>query len=177
MSGCWANQDTFKRSNTPCNSFVAGSESVCAPCVGGTHLARLPQEETLAPTACEVCQATTDGVLIPVIVAVLTYVTFGHNTMRRYNGDDSHRVKVMSCFAGLFGGLNFLSILVCYWHSCVRVQAMEEGRQAHMGVGLLCIGIGASLLKIVCGVLHLGLPVEDDGASMPLKERTEDGAG
>jgi len=156
-------------------TFTGGIRHVCNFEKGKCfELSSFDCDTTLDAHACEVCKVGASGAFIPVILTLVTYLTFGRNTWKRYTGDDSAQIKLMSCFAGLFGGATILSVLIAYWDTCVRFQVAREEREAQIGPGLVCIGVGASLLKLVCGALHLGLPVEEPGVEKPLKAGIEE---
>uniref|UniRef100_A0A7S3SPH8 Uncharacterized protein n=1 Tax=Strombidinopsis acuminata TaxID=141414 RepID=A0A7S3SPH8_9SPIT len=113
-------------------------------------------------SACTACKEATHATTVPATIATITYLLFASNTHKRYTGHDANKVKVMSCFSALFGGTNFGSTLLAYWRSCVvnAAKASVDGTgTTHMGTGLKCIA-AATVLKLICGVLHLALPVE-----------------
>lgn len=160
----------WTRVTTPRGRWVGGVHAICNVDTGECRRWEdIDCTQTLDATACERCKVQSAAACAPLVVALVTYLFFGLNTWKRYTRRDSNQVKVMSCFAGLFAGLNFLAVLVAYWKTCVRFQALQDDREGSIGVGLVCVGIGAALLKALGGTLHMLLPVERRAAEGPLK--------
>jgi len=115
---------------------------------------------------CQVCKHQTSVMIAPLVICVITYALFAHNTWKRYTGRDSSQVKIMSCFACFWAGTNFLLVLLAFWQSCVALKkdsdlhSLKHGDEVSIGLGLLLISAGGTGCKYICGILHLGLPVE-----------------
>jgi len=108
--------------------------------------------------ACELCKVQAHALTFSVFMAVGTFYSFYTKTGERLNGHDSNFTKFMACFSALIGGTNFLVAILSYWHSCV-FSAGESDLRVHAGVGLICMSF-AAVLKVLMGLVHLGLPVE-----------------
>jgi len=111
---------------------------------------------------CSLCQNTAQVTVVPVALTVIAYLLFTNHARQRYIGKDSAQHKVMACFSAFFGGFNFLGTMVTYWQSCVKTAADDPDNHATLGAGLLCMMIGATGLKVLVGLLQLGVPVEEE---------------
>lgn len=110
--------------------------------------------------ACQGCQVASKAMMVPVVIAVIAYLTFANHARKRYIGEDSAQHKIMACFSAFVGGANFFGAMVGYWQSCVNLAASDASIDASMGLGLICMLWGAAALKGLVGLLQLGLPVE-----------------
>lgn len=109
--------------------------------------------------ACESCKHQTKTIAFSVFMAVSSFWGFYSQTGQREHGEDSNYVKFMACFSCLVGGTNFLVSILTYWYTCIY-SAQKLGLDVSPGLGLKCMLI-AAFLKVVMGVVHLGLPVEN----------------
>mmetsp|Transcript_22055 Transcript_22055/g.56415 ORF Transcript_22055/g.56415 Transcript_22055/m.56415 type:complete len:252 (-) Transcript_22055:77-832(-) len=121
---------------------------------------------------CTDCQAAAGKTVLPVVLCVLAYAMYAHNTWLRYHHKDSVQAKTMCCFACFFAATNFLLVLLNYWRACIVTATLIH---AEMGFGLLLMGVGGSLVKYICGFLHLFLPVGDSG-SEEMESESESGS-
>lgn len=155
----------------------AGVKYVCfedSNAHGGTLLARHRGEEARCidwasvdcsskfdPTVCQACHVQSMAVAVPIVISLLTYLTYAKKTHDRLVGRDRPCVKFMSCFSGLFGGTNFLLTVLAYKNACVPMIA-NDNISISEGLGLQCI-LAATVLKFLLGLVHLGIPVEAPG--------------
>lgn len=119
---------------------------------------------------CHVCKVVSMEIYLAVLMSVFAFYTFHTNNDKRLHGQDSNWGKFCVCGAALFGGTNFLVSMIGYWRSCVGSgEAMSEKAQitAQAGPGLICITVAAGL-KIIVGVMQLGIPVERHPEKVPV---------
>mmetsp|Transcript_11330 Transcript_11330/g.30468 ORF Transcript_11330/g.30468 Transcript_11330/m.30468 type:complete len:258 (-) Transcript_11330:39-812(-) len=160
----------WARFHSPWGEFDSGVVYYCGGMDGNVTCTKwkdMDCDRVAIKTQCELCQNQVGAMTVPIIICVVTYALFSHNTWLRYSGKDSAQAKIMSCFACFWAGTNFLLVLVAFWKACVALKREQDDRAMHhddlvsMGPGLLLMGTGASGLKYACGFLHLGLPVEE----------------
>lgn len=108
--------------------------------------------------ACDSCKTQAITIWFSVLMSVYSFYEFLKQTMQRFTGHDSNYTKFMACFAALIGGMNFLISMLTYWRSCVLSSQAVDIRILP-GNGLRCMCI-AAFVKVLMGLVHLGLPVE-----------------
>lgn len=118
---------------------------------------KLPVEAAIS--GCKICKGESIGIAFSVVTALITYFAFYHKTNARLNGNDSNLVKFGAVASALIGGTNFLLATFSYWSSCIIHLNQLPGTTVYPGIGLVCVSI-AAVLKVLMGVMHLGLPVE-----------------
>lgn len=110
-------------------------------------------------SACQKCKMNQIGIIFSGMVACFTYFSFYHHTDQRLIGNDSSFTKFRAVTSALIGSVNFMITTQLYWWSCVSA-AETTGTTARAGTGLILMYI-ATVTKILMGVVHLGLKVED----------------
>jgi hypothetical protein len=115
------------------------------------------------PSLCEACRGSATGIAFSVVTAFVTYYLFKTKADARLAGLDSPFVKGTACLSGLAGGGNFLIAVLGFYNSCFHMaEKNSSDYTVRPGFSLICITI-AAFLKVLVGVLHLGLRVEKSG--------------
>jgi len=106
---------------------------------------------------CTTCRNESQALLFPTIVGSVMYLKILHGTYERHRGRDTAINKLGTVGGSVFGGLATLWIIMVYCNTCVlSAQRNEPGLVAVMGPGFACMAL-ATLMKILVGLLHLGL--------------------
>eukprot|EP00931_Biecheleriopsis_adriatica_P000457 TRINITY_DN10048_c0_g1_i3.p1 TRINITY_DN10048_c0_g1~~TRINITY_DN10048_c0_g1_i3.p1 ORF type:complete len:247 (-),score=27.38 TRINITY_DN10048_c0_g1_i3:138-824(-) len=100
--------------------------------ISDMQCSKLPHEDL-----CKGCQERAKKMLIPVVIAFLTYLKLFKGTYDRYVGKDSNCAKFGDLFSTLVGNTNFIFALVQYNSTCVLQEVCKcTSRRA----GWLCMG-------------------------------------
>mmetsp|Transcript_13804 Transcript_13804/g.31318 ORF Transcript_13804/g.31318 Transcript_13804/m.31318 type:complete len:253 (+) Transcript_13804:134-892(+) len=134
-------------------------------------------DKTSIPHGCSDCAAQTKKLIVPLILALITYVKLAKNTHDRYTGNDSNCCKFGCVFSTLVGGVNFLSTMTVYWRTCVAsLKLGEDDITATWGLGFICM-LMAATIKVGVGVVHLCLPVQRKGELVEDSSEASDDEG